>query len=144
MTRSAAITLQWADGKHTFRLGYGELRELQEKTDAGPNLVLNRLIAGAWMIDDIVEIIRLGLIGGGEPPLRALSLTDRYVKERPDWTLNSKLAFAIIAAALQGHEDEPVGKAEAEGEAGDESPTHPSREVSGGSPPSTETGSSSA
>lgn len=144
MSRSGAIELKWADGLHAFRLAYGELRELQEKCDAGPMFVLTRLETGSWLVDDVVETIRLGLIGGGAEALDALRLVERYVKDRPAWLLNVKVAQAVLGAALLGVKDEPLGK----GEAGDEEATKPnsnrSSEESGVSPESTGTPSSPA
>lgn len=43
MKRNAEITLPWADGDYTFRLGWGELELLQEECDAGPYVIAERL-----------------------------------------------------------------------------------------------------
>jgi hypothetical protein len=112
MSRDATITLTWGDGEHRFRLAIGQLRELQEKADAGPAEIVDRLSSGRWRIDDVRETIRLGLIGGGMAPGDAYRLTVRYVDERP-WLENVRPAQAVLMAALVGAPDEPVGKAEA-------------------------------
>lgn len=112
MSRDAAIDLDWADGTYRFRLGWGELAELQEKTNAGPYVVLQRLHSGAWMIEDVSNVIRLGLIGGGMKPTDALAKVRTYVEKRPP--LESVLhATGILTAGLMGAPDEPVGEAEA-------------------------------
>lgn len=112
MSRDAKIELVWADGDYAFRLGWGELAELQEKTDAGPYVVLNRLHTGQWRIEDISNVIRLGLIGGGLEPVKALKLIRAYVEARPPME-NHPHAVAILAAGLIGAEDERLGEAEA-------------------------------
>jgi hypothetical protein len=116
MSRSTSITLPWADGVYTFCLNVEDIRELQRKCDAGPAFILGRLADGSYLIDDIYQTIRLGLIGGGLDPIKSLALTDRYVLKRP-WLENIQLAQAIISAALAGFEDEPLGKPEEENEA---------------------------
>lgn len=107
--------LTWRGGRHPFRLGIGELRALQHATDAGPAHVLARLQSGEWLVDDVTETIRLGLTGGGMDRAEATRLVDVHVEDR----LGSHvmLATAIIAAALYGVEDDPVGEVSPSGEA---------------------------
>lgn len=107
--RDATVTFDWADGTHSFRLAWGQLAELQEKCDAGPYVVLQRLHSGAWRIEDISNIIRLGLIGGGMEPAPALNLARRYVEARPP--MESLIpAQVILSAALTGAPEEKVGE----------------------------------
>lgn len=108
MTASAKITLLWGDGDRAFRLAIGQLRELQDKCDAGPAEILGRLSNGTWRVDDIRETLRLGLIGGGATPTDALVLTARYVDNRPLME-NVMPAQAVLLAAIVG-EEEPPGK----------------------------------
>lgn len=110
--RDATVTFDWADGTYTFRLAWGQLGELQEKTDAGPYVVLLRLHNGAWRIEDIINIIRLGLIGGGMEPSPALKLTRAYVEARPPME-NLIPAQVILSAALTGAPEERVGEDDA-------------------------------
>lgn len=109
MSRSADIDLKWADGDHRFRLAIGELRELQEKCDAGPPLILERLSTNRWRVEDVRETLRLGLIGGGATPAAALALIERYVDERPDWLTNANAAIGVLGVALVGAPEEAVG-----------------------------------
>lgn len=103
--------MEWGDGEHRFRLPIGQLRELQEKCSAGPAEILLRIVSQKWLIDDIRETVRLGLIGGGMPPVTASALVKRYVDERPLFE-NTRPAQVILMAALAGVEDEPTGKEE--------------------------------
>lgn len=83
-----------------FRLGIGELRELQERTNKGPEEVLTALRSGSWHTDDISETIRIGLIGAGVEPAKAKARVLRYVDEIPNWLDNKVLAFDIVMSAL--------------------------------------------
>lgn len=132
MSRNASISFDWADGLHVFRLGIGQLRELQEKVDAGPAFILGRLADGSWRVDDLIQTLRLGLIGGGMAPAEAVKLVRRYVEERP--LLESIIpAQLVLSAVLTGSPDEELGKAKAAPET-----ANSSQEENSGSPPSTE------
>jgi len=112
MSRDASVSLDFADGTYTFRLAWGELEELQEKCDAGPYVVLERLHNRSWRIKDISETIRLGLVGGGLEPTKALTLIRRYVTDRPPLE-NLTLSQAVLSAGLVGAPEEKVGEQEA-------------------------------
>ena len=109
MSRTGEIVLDWADGTFPFALKWGQLIELQEKCDAGPYVILNRLVTGEWRVEDVSSVIRLGLIGGGVPPVEALKKVRTYVEDRP---VMDSLVFAqaILSAALMGAPDEQMGK----------------------------------
>lgn len=109
-SRSSKLDLKWADGSHSFKLGIGELEELQEKCDAGPPLILERLSTNKWFTHDVRETIRLGLIGGGATPGEALKLVERYVDARPDWMQNALFAQAILSAVFVPPPDEDLSK----------------------------------
>lgn len=108
--RNARVELEFADGAYGFRLAIGELEELQEKTGVGPYALLRRLLANDWLIADVRESIRLGLIGGGTKPIAAKKLVERYIDQRSDWLTNATLAQAIVSAALVGAPEEMPGK----------------------------------
>jgi hypothetical protein len=111
--RNGAITLDFGDGSHVFRLAFGELEELQEKTGIGPLLLRQRMVAGEWFVGHVRETIRLGLIGGGMEAIAALTLVRRYADERPDWIANAVIASLILLAALAGSPEEEPGKGDA-------------------------------
>ena len=113
MSRNAQVTFGWADGDHTFRLGIKELEELQEKTDCGPLFLLNRILRNEWRVGDLRETIRLGLVGGGLDPFKAIELVKRYVDDRP-LAESIEPAKAILTVAILGPADgEKPGKARA-------------------------------
>lgn len=116
MSRHGDVTLVWADGEYTFRLAIAQLRELQEKCDAGPLELYRRMLIGNWRLDDIRETIRLGLIGGGQvPPAAALKLVIRYVDDRP-LLESAEIARVILGVILLPVEDDPLKKADPAGE----------------------------
>ena len=112
MSRDARIDLDWADGTYAFRLAWAQLAELQEKTNAGPYVVLQRVASGAWRVEDLSNIIRLGLIGGGMAPADALKKVRTYVEERPPLE-NVLTAQSVLMAALMGAPEEALGNVEA-------------------------------
>ena len=113
MSRDASVSLPFADGTKTFRLAWGELIKLQEATDAGPFVVYRRLMSGQWKMGDISNTIRLGLIGGGLEPDKALSFVRDYVESRPPME-SLALAQGVLGIALQGAPDEKPGELEGE------------------------------
>ena len=99
--------LTWAGGEHLFKLGFGELRKVQEATDCGPQFLLNRLRDGSWRVDDIVEPIRWGLVGGGLAIAEANKLVKQFVHDTPLYQ-HTLTAQAVLLAALVGANDEPL------------------------------------
>lgn len=102
--------LQWPGGEHDFALPLGQLRALQDATNAGPEEVFNRLRIGAWRVDDLIDVIRLGLVGSGEMASKdatkfVVALFDKHPPIQFKLT-----ALAIMAAALLGVEDDPLGE----------------------------------
>ena len=105
--------LTWEGGEHTFLLSIKELRALQDKCDAGPAFILFRLQNGQWRVDDIIETIRLGLIGGGEDPAKARKLVTDFVEDRP-LSISIPIAQVILMSAILGPEDDPTGESDRE------------------------------
>lgn len=59
------FVMVWPGGEHAFRLNLGELRALQQSCGASPFEVSARLFERRPNINDVIEPLRLGLIGGG-------------------------------------------------------------------------------
>lgn len=106
------IDLIWAGGEHQFALPIEQLRALQIKCDAGPEHILSRLTARQWYVEDVIETIRLGLIGGGMDKDEARGIVAKEIHDEPlsQFVLTAR---AIIAHALYGVEDDAVGESEA-------------------------------
>lgn len=129
MSRDASITEPFGDADYVFRLAWGELTSVQESCDAGPFVVLDRLMSGRWLLNDIREVIRFGLIGGGLEPTAALKLMRTYVEARPPHE-SLGLARKIMTAGVVGAPDEDArrkkGKAPSQGSASTASRTESS------------------
>lgn len=76
-------TAFFGDGEHTFALTDDMITELERSTDLGIGALYLRCVNLQFHIADLVEIIRLGLIGGGAKPEQAMRLTDAYARNRP-------------------------------------------------------------
>lgn len=111
MSGHGNVTFDWGDGTYTFRLGLKEVRELQEnpRINLGPLALFRRIENDQWLIDDLREVIRLGLIGGGVKPDKATKLIYRYFDDFPP--IDHKIpAMTILSAFLIGDPADPVGK----------------------------------
>jgi len=140
LSRDGSITLAWAGGEHLFRLGWGELRSIQEACDAGPFVVLERLGNGSWKLEDISSVIRFGLIGGGVPPVEASKLVRLYVEKFPP-AESCIVAHAVLTAGCIGAPEEQIEKkSEAPDRDSNDSTTFPTEKS--GSEPSTESATS--
>ena len=113
MSRDGSCELVWAGDERRFRLGLDELFALQDRCDACPAEIAARLRSGAWRIQDIQEVFRLGLIGAGEDAKKAKALVAEHIVPGRLQS-NVLIAFAIVLSALQGDENDPVGKDQAE------------------------------
>lgn len=103
------VELTWAGGEHEFRLTIDLLRALQNKCDAGPHHILERLSSRRWMVEDIIDTIRLGLEGGGLDKDEARRLVRIYVEDRP-LTESVLTAQAVLVGALFGQEEDASGE----------------------------------
>lgn len=128
------IEITWPGGEHEFKLTIDLLRALQDKCDAGPAFILQRLSTQRWYVDDVVSTIRLGLEGGGMEKEAARKLVTKVLDDRPIAEL-VMTAQAILMAALYGAQDDPTGESPAGGENGKSA--NLSREENGASPAST-------
>ena len=103
--------INWLGGEHVFSLKIGELRALQENCDAGPEEIAKRFYDGTWRVDDLVETIRLGLIGGGMDRAEAMKTINRVVDQH-GWLNVKPTAYAVISLALTGPGDDTPGEPE--------------------------------
>ena len=116
VSADGSVMLIWAGEERKFRLAIGQLRELQESINKnrgahpiGPWSLFQQVGRGDAWPDELREIIRLGLLGGGMKSELVPGLIKRYVDERP--LLESvPIAQAILGSALVGVPDDPVGK----------------------------------
>jgi hypothetical protein len=128
MSRTAETLLPFGTEERKFRLGLGELRAVQEKCDAGPGELAQRLaplvralrakltfgeilaagMMGSWRVDDVREPILQGLIGGGMNPTEAGVLVRQVFDPRPLALEHLTVAFTVLTEGYLPPEDEPV------------------------------------
>lgn len=82
----------FGDRERDFKLTPELIQELERKCQAGIGELSRRLFGGDFRYQDVSEIIRLGLIGGGESPERAQELVGLYVHQFP---INESYALAV-------------------------------------------------
>ena len=80
---SLTHTAFFGDGEHSFALTDDMITELERLSDLGIGALFQRCVNMQFKLSDLVEIIRLGLIGGGVTPEQAAQLTDTYGRNRP-------------------------------------------------------------
>ncbi len=73
----------FGDRERAFVLTPELIMELERKTGTGIAAFCNRVFRAQFHFADILETIRLGLIGGGTTPSDAEALVDAYAKPRP-------------------------------------------------------------
>lgn len=129
MTPTTALELHFGDGEYLFDLRLPQLAELQEKRGCGVFKLYGRVLRGRYLLDgtnevlgvphdgeayaeDLIETIRLGLIGGGRGIVNGVeaqvsALTAKTLVER--YCLNAPLrevwatAAAILTARVEGY-----------------------------------------
>ena len=73
----------FGDKERIFALTPELINELERETGTGIAAFCNRVFRAQFQFADILETIRLGLIGGGTSPSDAQALVDVYAKPRP-------------------------------------------------------------
>lgn len=109
MSRDGSCEVPFNGKKTFFRLAWRELMKIQEACDAGPYVVLDRLLTGRWKLQDISEVIKWGLIGAGVDTQTALDLVASEVEKRPPLE-SLVIAQRVLGAGVVGTPEEDVGK----------------------------------
>jgi hypothetical protein len=109
MSATGSRSIIWANGEDVFCIAkVGLILDLEDKCKAGFSVVMARLENGVWGLNDVRETIRLGLIGGGMKPDKAMEVVRRHVDENP-LAQSVLVAYEILKAAMFGVPDDPVG-----------------------------------
>lgn len=98
----------FGDGERAFRLTPELVTELERKTGRGIGGLCKSVFAAEFRHADVLETIRLALVGGGEKAEVAASLVAAYAANRPIVEV-FPLAVAILETAFFGaaRKDEP-------------------------------------
>jgi hypothetical protein len=97
MTKAPKTTLPtikefFGDAERSFALTPVLIEELERTCNAGIGAIAKRLFSGQFKHADMLQTIRLALIGAGETPQVAASLTEVYGAHRP---INEVLPLAV-------------------------------------------------
>jgi tail tube GTA-gp10-like protein len=138
MARNATFRTFYGDAEHDFRLGLGELDELEQLTGMGSGEIWADLQIsvfhqlGKLHVMRTRTVLRLGLVGGGMPKMEAAAHVDRHFVP-PDLFEGGQIAFRALGAALVGCEDDPEpAPGEPGGEGTPAAPASPTDEQTGG------------
>jgi hypothetical protein len=95
----AEFQAPFGDRVYNFRMDLVGIRELQEKTDAGPAFLVTRIVGLQYKVDDLRETIRIALWRGGTDPVRAQVLMERYFDSGPvdrHRELATRILFGVL------------------------------------------------
>jgi hypothetical protein len=100
-------TAFYGDGEKTFALTHPWILELEKTTGHGIGALFKRLAKGEYAYHDVLETVRLGLIGGGTSPEAASNLIATYGVLRPV-SETFTIAIRILTVAMLGPEEPTV------------------------------------
>lgn len=83
MTEALTHRAFFGDAEHSFALTPWAVEELERIAGTGIGVLCLRVPHGDFRMVEIVETIRLALIGGGMTPESAAQLVETYAKPRP-------------------------------------------------------------
>ncbi|WP_052699655.1 gene transfer agent family protein [Martelella endophytica] len=100
----AELISEWAGKDRLFRLSFGDVMDLEQacRGDAIGEILL-RVAAGKYRLEDVYQVIRIGLIGGGVGKVEAKRLSDAHFDLYP-LADNAALAAEILTALFAGVE----------------------------------------
>lgn len=94
----------FGDRERDFTLTDPMIAELERLTGTGIGSLFQRLTRSDFRLADLVEIIRLGLIGANTDPSEAARLVETYAKNRPIAEV-LPLALDVISARWLGADE---------------------------------------
>jgi len=112
MREAPAHVAFFGDGEKTFRLTPELIVELERVTGTGIGSLSRRVFSSDFRHGDILDLIRLGLIGGGTEPQEAAALIAAYAAPMPIMSVYP-VALAILETALFGQAQVPANTQEA-------------------------------
>lgn len=104
-------SFDWGDGRQTFRLTHKEIAELEAKIDRGLMWLYRELERYEAKHDHIRHVFRLGLIGQGMEPPKAIQLVRHNIDERPNLIYNAECAKLILLPVLLEPKGDSLPKA---------------------------------
>ncbi|MEO9340478.1 gene transfer agent family protein [Mesorhizobium sp. SB112] len=99
----------FGDSERRFALPPELILELERKTGNGIGGLSRRFFSGDFRHQELLETIRLGLIGGGTEPEEAASLTAAYAAPLPVMELYA-LALPVMETVMFGKAAKKAGR----------------------------------
>lgn len=100
----------WAGGEHPFLLRIGELRAVDDACQDGAYAAWERLIRKRPKFDDVYEVVRLGLIGGGMDQKEAEQLMRKAESQVGIGDMISLATLILFSAFHRREESETPGE----------------------------------
>lgn len=107
---AGAITLKWQGGEHPFLLRIGELRTLDDRLLDGAMAASGRLRLLKPRFNDVYEVVRQGLIGGGMPEREASILVETVEAQSGIGPMVPLAQAILLQAFYRREEDEDPGE----------------------------------
>ena len=114
------LEITWQGGQHEVALTIGMLRALQDATGLGPLQIMMRFLDSSWQVDEVLHVIRFGLMGGGMAKAEAAKVIDNAYNGQ-NLMARREPAMEILSHALYGPEDDTTEKMTAGAEISPES-----------------------
>ncbi|MCT4332617.1 gene transfer agent family protein [Paracoccus sp. YLB-12] len=94
----------FGDREREFLLSDPMIAELERQIGTGIGTLFARLTRSDFRLNDLTEIIRLGLIGAGTDPQEAFRLVETYARNRPISEV-LPVALDVITARWMGTDE---------------------------------------
>ena len=105
-----AIEMKWQGGEHPFLLRIGELRALDDRLQDGAMAAFHRLRLIKPKFNDVYEVVRQGLIGGGMEDKAASALVAMIEEQHGIGSMIPLAQAVLFQAFYRREEDEDAGE----------------------------------
>jgi hypothetical protein len=102
---STAVYRAFGGEQRRFELRLGEIKHLEQQTGCGIGDIYRRLLALAFKIEDVRQVVKFGLIGGGVPEIDAEAMVRAGVDGFPisePYELAKDIMIACFIGAAPG------------------------------------------
>lgn len=105
-----AITADFAGADRTLRLRFGDIIDVEQACGKiGIAALYQRFGTTTYFANDVRQVLKYGLIGGGMPAKEAADLVDAQIEAKPLAQLGA-LAMDVILACMTGIDHSDFGK----------------------------------
>jgi len=104
------VEMKWQGGEHPFLLRIGELRALDDRLQDGAMAAAMRLRYLRPKFNDVYEVVRQGLIGGGMAEKEASALVAMVEEQHGIGPLVTLAQAVLLQAFYRREEDDEPGE----------------------------------